>query len=271
MAAAMVDPRQCARCGFGPIDHQGCDNLRTHHGEVMAGGVIQNQCLRCGWFANSLTDWPPWDGELHTEQGRAMQRQRTWCEVVVTIKASSKALVVPYSMLLLGEWLQLSPTLAGSLAFSYLIPWTIENSSLFASLASPVVPPRRRAPRRGQAPRGQRPAQRADDADCGAQRSDPELPDITQSVALQTILTSLPDAKYSSLGLFAVFAWKPSQMKRLKLLGRRVRHLRPVPYSACGHPWWHCDVGTPCISSARRLRCPPVARAISAAPCVGSQ
>ena len=58
------------------------------------------------------------------------------------------------------------------------IPWTIENSSLFASLASPVVPPRRRAPRRGQAPRGQRPAQRADDADCGAQRSDPELPDF---------------------------------------------------------------------------------------------
>ena len=33
------------------------------------------QPRRCGWFANSLTDWPGWDGELHTEQGGAGRRR----------------------------------------------------------------------------------------------------------------------------------------------------------------------------------------------------
>lgn len=78
------------------------------------------------------------------------------------------------------------------------IPWTIENSRLFASLASPVVPPRRRAPHRGQAPRGQRPAH---DADCGAQRSDPELPDF-QTICFSSFFFGLDENHPSFSFLF---------------------------------------------------------------------
>ena len=34
IAGTMTDPRQCCRCGFGPVDHAGCTDLRAHHGEV---------------------------------------------------------------------------------------------------------------------------------------------------------------------------------------------------------------------------------------------
>ena len=58
IAATMRDPRQCGRCGFGPVDHAGCDSLNSHHGEVaMAGGgsnLVSNACPRCGWFVPSL-------------------------------------------------------------------------------------------------------------------------------------------------------------------------------------------------------------------------
>ena len=30
--------RQCGQCGFGPVDHRGCSNLATHHGEVCVSG-----------------------------------------------------------------------------------------------------------------------------------------------------------------------------------------------------------------------------------------
>ena len=68
IAATMDDPRQCGRCGFGPVDHSGCANLMTHHGERReggrriwggGGGGVNNSCPRCGWLASSLTDWAP--------------------------------------------------------------------------------------------------------------------------------------------------------------------------------------------------------------------
>ena len=34
IALGMDDPRQCGRCGFGPVDHRGCSDLRAHHMEV---------------------------------------------------------------------------------------------------------------------------------------------------------------------------------------------------------------------------------------------
>ncbi|CAE7473305.1 unnamed protein product, partial [Symbiodinium pilosum] len=66
LAAAMDDPRQCGRCGFGPVDHRGCSDLSAHHGEVSipGGAAVSNQCPRCGWFVHRLTEWPLWDGEM---------------------------------------------------------------------------------------------------------------------------------------------------------------------------------------------------------------
>ena len=75
VAAAMDDPRQCGRCGFGPVDHRGsgcgcerftawclrpsgCSDLSAHHGEVSipGGAAISNRCPRapsCSWSAES--------------------------------------------------------------------------------------------------------------------------------------------------------------------------------------------------------------------------
>ena len=59
--------RQCGGCGFGPIDHMACNNLRTHHGEQRGPGRINNACPRCGWFRNSIGEWPRWDGRVHDD------------------------------------------------------------------------------------------------------------------------------------------------------------------------------------------------------------
>ena len=56
---------QCARCGFGPVDHFACQDLRSHHGEAQDGGAaISNACPECGWFSANLADWPRWDGAI---------------------------------------------------------------------------------------------------------------------------------------------------------------------------------------------------------------
>ena len=67
IAGTMSDPRQCGRCGFGPVDHSGCDSLSSHHGEVAVArgngaNLVSNACPRCGWFVPSLRTWPAWDG-----------------------------------------------------------------------------------------------------------------------------------------------------------------------------------------------------------------
>ena len=59
--------RQCGGCGFGPIDHMACNNLRTHHGEQRGPGRINNACPRCGWFRGSIGEWPRWDGRVHDD------------------------------------------------------------------------------------------------------------------------------------------------------------------------------------------------------------
>jgi hypothetical protein len=61
---------QCGSCGFGPVDHKACADLRTHHGEAWAaggggkGGKTDNGCPKCGWFSAQLSDWKPWDGNV---------------------------------------------------------------------------------------------------------------------------------------------------------------------------------------------------------------
>ncbi len=66
------DPRQCAQCGYGPVDPYACSDLTAHHGEAVpaasgsgGGGTrIDNACPECGWFSSSLDAWPRWGGSL---------------------------------------------------------------------------------------------------------------------------------------------------------------------------------------------------------------
>lgn len=65
MREAMPSARQCARCGYGPIDHFACADLALHHGErTSTGAQICNCCPQCGWFARHIGDWPRWGGVL---------------------------------------------------------------------------------------------------------------------------------------------------------------------------------------------------------------
>ncbi|KAK3258540.1 hypothetical protein CYMTET_32421 [Cymbomonas tetramitiformis] len=72
LAEGMTDPRQCGCCGYGPVDHSGCSDLRAHHGERrngQSGGHVSNACPRCTWFTPNLHSWPPWDSSLLTPTG----------------------------------------------------------------------------------------------------------------------------------------------------------------------------------------------------------
>jgi hypothetical protein len=61
----MPNARQCVRCGYGPLDHCTCSNLRTHHGK----DGINNACLdaKC---RSDIADLPSWDGREHAIQCR---------------------------------------------------------------------------------------------------------------------------------------------------------------------------------------------------------
>jgi hypothetical protein len=62
---ALPGARQCARCGFGPIDHFRCADLAAHHGQNVRGGAqVRNSCPDCGWFTRDVKDWPMWDGRF---------------------------------------------------------------------------------------------------------------------------------------------------------------------------------------------------------------
>jgi hypothetical protein len=114
LARLMVDPRKCGQCGVGPVDHIGCGNLRSHHGEAVrqprdavatgrrgrgavagrgggraavsveaaAPSRISNSCSACGWFAESLSDWPRWPLTLSPAEQLVCLTQ-AWAELVL--------------------------------------------------------------------------------------------------------------------------------------------------------------------------------------------
>jgi hypothetical protein len=45
-----------------------CTHLRSHHGEKRGAAQISNACPKCAWFSPQVTDWPPWDGRVWSDQ-----------------------------------------------------------------------------------------------------------------------------------------------------------------------------------------------------------
>merc|ERR1712187_769401 len=44
----------CPTCGFGPVDHMECDDLKAHQGEFKDYGVeIDNCCPMCMWYGET--------------------------------------------------------------------------------------------------------------------------------------------------------------------------------------------------------------------------
>lgn len=276
LAAAMHDPRQCGRCGFGPVDHRGCSNLESHHGElaVAAGGQhaeVSNACPRCGWFVASLNHWPNWDGELQTASGRAMYRQRVWSEIVLIVRAASKAFVFPYGLLRLGSRLELHPSLAAFLAFSYLVPWAVQNLTLARSISNPGG--YRRVVTRRNRGRQFIPASRdaGENTDCGAQnsrRSTP-LPNITESQALANIMAGNAEIVYLKAGDLCSVCREPFPEEAVRSVagasgarGAQVCDVLrglvpPIVALRCGHPLHvECAEAAVLAGGARHVLCP---------------
>jgi len=69
MRALFPNSYMCGKCSFGPVDHVACHSLASHHGERTAGGgVVRNNCPKCGWFSSQLEAWPRWDGRVWKEE-----------------------------------------------------------------------------------------------------------------------------------------------------------------------------------------------------------
>jgi rubredoxin len=67
MRSLFPNSYMCPRCGCGPIEHEACDNLKSHHNERRGGKggtlvKVSNACPRCGFFSKEISDWKPWDG-----------------------------------------------------------------------------------------------------------------------------------------------------------------------------------------------------------------
>ncbi|CAE7883532.1 unnamed protein product [Symbiodinium necroappetens] len=81
MKAALPGAHQCGHCGFGPVLHDHCDNLSTHHHESRGRTRISNACPSCGHFSGNISGWPRWDGRIcHLAQARSTKDSRIWKE-----------------------------------------------------------------------------------------------------------------------------------------------------------------------------------------------
>jgi hypothetical protein len=269
LAGAMSFPRQCGRCGFGPVDSTGCHDLRTHHGDVAVAAdgnssQISNACPRCGWFTSSLRNWPAWDGETQTTSGRSVFRARMWSEVVITVRASSKALVIPYSLLLAGSYFGLSPTLSGSLALTYIVPWFWHTATLAGSLDMAPVCPRTRGPSRHNRSR----LGDDDGTECGAVRRADTAAPISSSQALHNILAASPYKVFLAPGDICAVCMDTFPDEASQAVGNKdktsvqicteLRSLTPpIVALRCGHPLHvECAEAAVAASGNRHVRCP---------------
>ena len=91
LKALFPHARQCGSCGFGPVEHMACGDLAAHHGELRAGDVrIDNACPACGWFAESIEQWPQWDGLTQVANGNEDPLERTAVAPAVDNEATAR-------------------------------------------------------------------------------------------------------------------------------------------------------------------------------------
>jgi len=69
----------CSRCGFGPVEHHKCGDLKAHHNDInfgSRGGKTNNSCPCCGHFVSHVNGWKPWDGKTVGATGRGDAHNR---------------------------------------------------------------------------------------------------------------------------------------------------------------------------------------------------
>jgi hypothetical protein len=75
-------------------DNVGCPRHGRAHDEQngsSSSSTTSNACPRCGWFVPNIQQWPVWNGLHHTVAGRKVLRSRVWSEVVLVVRAGTKA------------------------------------------------------------------------------------------------------------------------------------------------------------------------------------
>ncbi len=54
---------QCPKCEYGPILHQHCDDLQSHHGQqVNESSFVNNACPSCEYLCDDVHDLVQWNG-----------------------------------------------------------------------------------------------------------------------------------------------------------------------------------------------------------------
>jgi len=281
VASTIRDPRQCARCHYGPVDFDGCSNLRSHHGERRSdGSVVSNACPRCQWFSASRDSWPRFDMQLHSRRGRTVLRQRAWGDVAMVVRAGAKALIVPFSLLRLCGMMRLPPTLSAFLALSYLLPWVVQNWKLAMSvftesdLTETIGRLYELRQEGGMPPAVAAPVDSDDDdgaADCGARRTEMLLPGVTMSEALVNITSAAPDRIFLAEGQgcsICLTDWPEGAVEIAKgMTGEAAASalkalVPPMVALRCGHVL-HLDCAAAAVEAAGRagngsshVRCP---------------
>ncbi len=256
LAEGMHDPRQCGRCGFGPVDYTGCAILTSHHGERRNGATVSNACPRCEWFVNQLNFWPYFSVERFNSEGaNAAVRIRLFADVVLAVRAGAKALVVPFLVLRLVSF---APVLAGILALGYLAPWSIENWEAWQSLDNSYMFGGTRYPARnlgGDAVAGIR-----DDGDCGYRA--PAVAEVTVAQAIEAIESAAPGKCFLEAGGACPLCLDDYSEEAVSAAAKGAQELRklkpPVVALPCGHTL-HYECAQQMIQSSqgsRQLRCP---------------
>jgi hypothetical protein len=221
LAATMAGgARMCGACGFGPVDHDGCSDLRHHHGDATgarapaarAGARVSNACPRCGWFAGSIAAWPRW--QLPTAAAAAVRSVRTWRDTCTIVRAAAKGLVAPFALLrlpalLLGTASKASeggspggggaavPAVSAFLALSYVVPWIYFNAQNAREIFQPTYHPRAA---QSSSNSSSNDSGGGDDAvGCGASVNHDDT-NVEPSSALAAILTALPKVVFLKVG-----------------------------------------------------------------------
>jgi hypothetical protein len=273
LAEGMRDPRQCGRCAFGPVDYNGCAILTAHHHERRGGGaVVSNACPRCQWFVSRLDHWPYFAPERHVAGGAVVAvRSRAFAEVVIAIRAASKACVIPFVILRVFSFF---PLVGMVLVIAYLVPWATENARTFDAMYDNSVHGGTVYPARNNNQRDDN-RNNNNDGDCG-RRAEP-VQNVTVAEALEAIESAAPAKCFlpadSSCSLCLEGFASEAVIAAVQGAAALRALVPPVVALPCGHPL-HLECAHQMFAvaqGARQLRCPLCREPISLGGSVSSR
>ncbi len=271
LAESMRDPRQCGRCGFGPVDYTGCAILTSHHGERYNGASVSNACPRCDWFVSQLDSWPYFSaGRFASEGANAAVRIRVFADVVIAVRAGAKALIVPFLLLRLGSF---APIVAGLAALVYLALWGFSNAKTWVQISDGEAYRGARYPARNADARGNARGRRDDD-DCGARPAAPRAVHLNVAQAIEAIEFAAPVKCFLEAdGACPVCldGYEEEAVAAARKGAQELRKLQPsIVALPCGHTL-HYECAQRLIQMSHLYRCPLCREPLTVAGSVGAR